>query len=273
MKIDLKTSIFGIVGYPLGHSLSPLMHNTAFRFRGLNAIYLFFETQEIENAIKGIKALGIKGVSVTIPYKSDVLPFLDRIDSLAENIGAVNTIINKEGELIGYNTDAIGALKAIKERISPIGKGALIIGAGGAARSIGYMLKKEGADLFIASRNYRHAKKLAESLGGTGIPMEDIGSLNVDILINATPVGMYPHTDRCPVSASVLRPGMVVMDIVYNPLDTLLLKIAKDRRCITINGLKMFIYQGAEQFRLWTGLEPPLDTMEKAVRSVLENDL
>ena len=142
MIIDQHTDLYGVVGYPLCHTMSPIMHNTAFEVTGVNAIYLAFETRDIDGCLKGIKALGIKGMSITLPYKSSVISLLDEVDGLAKKIGAVNTIVNKGGHLVGYNTDAIGALKALEEKIELSGKTCLIIGAGGAARAIGFILKK-----------------------------------------------------------------------------------------------------------------------------------
>ena len=269
MIINQYTELFGVVGYPLDHSLSPTMQNTAFSESGLNAVYLAFETRDIESCLKGMKALGIRGLSITIPHKSAVIPLLDDVDGLAKKIGAVNTIINDEGRLIGYNTDATGALKALEEKTELFGKTCLIIGAGGAARAIGFILREQGVHLTIINRTRERGEELANSLGCPFASLKELKVVEADLLIQATPVGMYPNDEQCIISPDVLKQGMVVMDIIYNPLETRLLRRARARGCLTINGLAMFIHQGAEQFRLWTGLEPPISAMTRVVESAL----
>jgi shikimate dehydrogenase len=267
--MDQHTDIYGVMGYPLIHSLSPTMQNAAFLEKGLNAIYLAFETKNLEDALKGMRALGIKGMSVTIPHKSSVIPLLDQVDDLAKRIGAVNTIVNDQGRLVGYNTDARGALEALKEKTEVFGKTCLILGAGGAARAIGYILKEHGVDLTIANRSRVRGEELADFLECPFIPLEKATDIQVDLLIQTTPVGMYPHDKESILPSDALNPGTVVMDIVYNPIETKLLTTAKGRGCVTVNGLGMFIRQGAEQFRLWTGLEAPVDSMRSAAEEVL----
>jgi shikimate dehydrogenase len=269
MKIDQKTKLYGIIGYPIGHSLSPAMHNSAFAEKGINAVYVAFETEDPEGALKGVRALGIGGVSVTIPHKSLVIPFLDEVDDMARKIGAVNTIVNNKGSLAGYNTDAAGALRALRKKVSLDGKSCLLIGAGGAARAIGFILSEKGVKVSICNRSADRGEALAKDLGCRFIPLDYIGDAKSDILINTTSVGMSPDIDQCLVSDNVLREGMAVMDIVYNPLETKLLSIAKNRGCVTIDGLEMFIQQGVEQFKLWTGIEPPVQVMTDAVKKML----
>lgn len=269
MIIDQHTDLYGVVGYPIGHSLSPVMHNTAFQVSGLNAVYLAFETIDIDDCLRGMKALGIKGLSVTLPFKSRAIPLLDEVDGLAKRIGAVNTVANDEGRLVGYNTDAMGALKALEEKIELPGKTCLIIGAGGAARAIGFILRHHGVHLTISNRSIGRGENLASSLGCPFIPLREAKGIQADLLIQTTPVGMYPHEDQCIISPGTLKEGMLVMDIIYNPLETRLLRMAKARGCLAIDGLGMFIHQGAEQFRLWTGLEAPLSAMTRAVEKAL----
>jgi len=270
MRVDQKTELYGVVGHPLGHSLSPAMHNAAFSARGRNAVYLAFETGDLEGCIRGIRALGIRGVSVTLPHKSAVIPLLDEVHGLAKQIGAVNTVTNDQGRLVGYNTDAVGALKALEEGMELLGKTCLIIGAGGAARAIGFMLRNHGVHLNISNRSHGRGENLAHALGCRFVPLKKAKGIEADLFIQTTPVGMYPHEDQCIVSRDMLKKGMVVMDIIYNPLETKLLKIARDRGCLTIHGLGMFVHQGAEQFRLWTGLEAPLKAMTQAVEKALK---
>jgi shikimate dehydrogenase len=267
--IDQSTSIYGVIGNPLGHSLSPTMHNSAFAASGLNAVYLAFETNDLEGCITAIRALGIRGISVTLPHKSAVIPYLDKVDDLAKKIGAVNTIVNAKGHLLGYNTDALGALKALEGKIQLSAKNCIVVGAGGAARAIGYILKQKGVKLKVANRTPERGLALANFLACPYLALDDLAAEEADILIQATPVGMAPADKACPVTEQVLREGMLVMDIIYNPIETRFLKIAKSRGCLTINGLSMFIHQGAEQFRLWTGMDPPFSAMIAAVEQSL----
>jgi shikimate dehydrogenase len=269
MTIDQHTELYGVVGYPIGHSLSPTMHNTGFSASGLNAIYLAFETKDIEGCIQAMRALNIRGMSVTLPHKSSVLPLLDEVDDLAERIGAVNTVVNEDGHLSGYNTDAVGALRALEEKIELSGKSGLMIGAGGAARAIGFILMEKGVKLKVTNRSVERGESLAHSLACPFIPLDALQEPMADLLIQTTPVGMIPRKEECLVPKQILRKDMVVMDIIYNPLETALLCLAKARGCVTINGLSMFIHQGAEQFRLWTGREAPISAMTHAVEEAL----
>lgn len=269
MTLDHHTVLYGVVGSPLRHTLSPVMHNTAFEVRRINAIYLAFETRDAEGCVRAMRALGIRGMSVTLPLKSGVLPYLDDVDEVAERIGAVNTLVNNSGRLVGYNTDALGALAALKDVVDPSGKSCVLVGAGGAARAIGFILREEGVRLTIANRSSERGMELARSLQSPFVPLGDLRKIDADILIQTTPVGMHPHTDQCPLPGDLLGHNMVVMDIIYNPIETRMLKVARDRGCKTISGLSMFINQGAEQFRLWTGLDPPLKEMTRAVKEAL----
>jgi shikimate dehydrogenase len=269
MMIDQRTKLYGVVGYPLGHTLSPAMHNAAFSESGLNAVYLTFETRDIAGCLRGMKALGLRGMSVTLPHKTKVVPLLDGTDDVAKRIGAVNTIVNEDGRLIGFNTDGIGALKALEKASELSGKTCLLIGAGGAARAIGFVLKENGVQVILANRSAERGRALALSLGCPFVPLDGLEGTTADLLINATPVGMAPQQEACPVPESTLKDGMVVMDIVYNPLETRLLRAARARGCLTVDGLGMFVHQGAEQFRLWTGLEAPTGAMTQAVEKAL----
>ncbi|HYA03571.1 MAG TPA: shikimate dehydrogenase [Syntrophobacteria bacterium] len=271
MASDQHTVLYGVVGWPIGHSLSPALHNAAFAAAGINAAYLAFPVRDIGRAIAGARALGIRGLSVTIPHKEAIIPHLDKVDELAAEIGAVNTVVNREGRLVGYNTDALGALMALEERISLGGKKCVIVGAGGAARAIGFVLRGRVAAISVANRSSARGRDLAASLGGAFMPMEELSRVAADLLIQTTPVGMAPHRDECPVPESILRPGMAVMDIIYNPLETKLLTMAGSRGCVTISGLSMFVHQGAEQFRLWTNLHPPVEAMTSAVLHALSS--
>jgi len=245
------------------------MHNAAFEEAGLDALYLAFESKDINGCIRGMKALGIQGMSVTIPHKSKVIPLLDHVDGVAAGIGAVNTVVNQAGKLVGYNTDALGALKAIEAKMEVPGKTCLLVGAGGAARAIGYILKERGAFPTIVNRTPERGRALAEDLGCPFLSLDQLGRMSADLLVQTTPVGMTPRTEQSPVPEEILKRGLAVMDIIYNPLETRLLAMAKEKGCLTIDGLGMFIHQGAEQFRLWTGLEPPLEVMTRVVKKAL----
>jgi shikimate dehydrogenase len=273
MKINPHTQLYGIIGRPLGHTLSPEMHNAAFDACNLNAVYLAFETQDIKGVVAAMRALNIKGLSITIPHKSTVIPLLDEVDPLAAKIGAVNTIVNREGRLLGMNTDAGAGLRALESHQVIINqKSCLIIGAGGAARALAWSLKLKGGHMAITNRSPVKGKALAAELSCAFVPWEKRGAHKCEILVQTTPVGMFPHPDQCPVPEEMLKPGMAVMDIIYNPLETRFIKLAQARGCIAINGLEMFIQQGAEQFRIWTGLDAPVAVMRKAVLASLQNN-
>jgi len=269
IKADQHTELYGVIGNPVRHSLSPTIHNAAFSATGLNAVYLAFEPEDIGACVRGIRSLGIKGTSVTIPFKTSVIPYLSDMDPFARCVGAVNTIVNTGGRLTGYNTDALGALMALEEEVCLPGKSCILVGAGGAARAIGFILREKGVTLSIVNRSRDAGERLARFLGCHFIPLEDIEASEGDILIQTTPVGMWPQVDHCPVPEHILKMGMVVMDVIYRPLETRLLKAARARGCTTISGIRMLIHQGAEQFRLWTGIDPPVAIMNMAAREAL----
>ncbi len=272
MPIDAETSLYGIIGHPVRHSLSPIIQNLAFTSYNINAVYLAFEVTELSGAIKGVKALGIKGLSVTIPHKINIMSFLDEIDIMAQKIGAINTVVNRDGYLLGFNTDWLGALLSLKEKTEIKGKRFVILGAGGAARAIAFGLKKEGAEIIIVNRTYEKGCALAKEINAHAFPWEKLPALAGDVLINTTPIGMWPEIDTSPVDEKVLAKFELVMDTVYRPLKTKLLQIAENLGCNTIGGLKMLIYQGAEQFRLWTKKEPPVEKMLKVAEKFLERE-
>lgn len=272
--IDSNTALYGVVGRPLAHTLGPRMHNAAFAAMGLNALYLAFETRDIAGAVTGARALNLQGLSVTLPYKTSVMELLDQVDEMARKIGAVNTIARRGDLLVGFNTDAHGVLKALETCLDPgalRGMPCLIVGAGGAARALGFTLAREEATLAVSNRSRERGERLAKELGCPFLAEQEAWEFGADLLVNATPVGMNPLADTCPVPDHVLRKGLVVMDLVYNPRDTLLLQKARARGCRTVSGLDMFIFQGAEQFRLWTGLEPPLEVMKTAVLEAIKS--
>lgn len=264
MEIDVNTFLYGIIGAPLGHTLSPAVHNPAFRAYGMNAVYLAFETMDPLACLKAAKALPIKGLSVTIPYKSLIVEHLDFVEPTAAEIGAVNTVVNREGKLHGFNTDAPAAIEALENRINLEESNCLIVGAGGAARAVGFALKGVCRSLTIANRTRRRAESLAMSLGCHWVPLSEATNVKADLIINTTPVGMHPQTGSIPVPKRTLEYASAVMDIIYRPKQTALLDLAAQMGCVTIDGEEMFLRQAAAQFRLWTGLEAPFDLMRGA---------
>lgn len=269
MTIDGKTELFGIIGNPVSHSLSPVMHNRAFALLNYNGVYLPFPVEDVTAALVGMRGLNIRGVSVTVPHKEAVIPHLDRVDELASKIGAVNTIIRRqidgEVQLIGYNTDWLGAIRPLQEARALQGADVVILGAGGSARAIGFGLIEEGAQITLCSRTETRGRRLAEDLGCQWVSLEQVAALRGDVLINATSVGMVPHEGSSPVADSVVKAYDLVMDIVYAPLQTKLLRDAEIAGCSTINGLEMLLYQGVAQFELWTGKTAPIAEMRQAL--------
>ncbi len=266
----LLPSIFAVIGNPVSHSLSPMMHTSAFEVVGYNGLYLPLEVDDIGLAVSGLKALKFKGASITIPHKVSVMDFLDETDDMARKIKAVNTIVNRNGRLVGYNTDCSGAIRALSAKTTIKDKNVTVIGAGGAARAIGFGVKSEGGRLTIVNRSKENGEKLARDLDAAFIPLAEVHQLSCDILINTTSVGMTPHVDDIPLSKELLDNHMVVMDIVYNPLNTRLLSEAGKIGCTTVDGASMFIYQGAEQFELWTNIKAPVAIMKLAVLAALD---
>ncbi len=279
------TQICGIIGDPIEHTMSPVMHNAAFRQLGMDWAYLPFRVgqETVGRAIEGVKALNIRGLNVTIPHKTAVIPYLDGLDPAAERMGAVNTIVNDNGKLTGYNTDAAGFLKALRENnIEPRGASIVVLGAGGASRGISFLLAENGADLTILNRRPERAEDLAGQISTatrTGVKALALDEANLslalekaDVLVNTTKVGMIPDVDRTPVPAGRLRSGLAVFDIVYNPLKTRLLADAGAAGALTIGGFEMLVWQGALAFTLWTGQAAPVDLMRKTAREALGNE-
>lgn len=271
-----KTKIVGLIGDPVEHSMSPPMHNAAFDYLGLDFAYVPFNVEKnvLGEAIQGAQALGIKGLNVTIPHKTGVLEFLDLIDKPAELIGAVNTIKFDNGKIKGYNTDGIGAVRALEEVVPVKDKKVVMVGAGGAARAVAFQLiLSEIENITIINRTPEKALKLKNEIESKIDSNIFYGNLEIlereiskaDILINTTPIGMYPHINDKPLAnASMMHSDLVVNDLVYNPMETVLLKEAEKAGAKTVSGLKMLIYQGAEAFKIWTGVDAPLDEIGRA---------
>ena len=260
---DLQNYV--LLGNPVAQSLSPLMHNAALKEMGIDGRYSAFCVSNLESALCGIRGMDIRGVSVTIPYKVSVMEYLDEIDDDALEIGAVNTIFNNNGRLIGYNTDWLGLMLTLKELMPVKDQTFVIIGAGGTARAAVYGIMKEGGLPIIVNRTIDRGKILANELNCPFYSLSDVAKLKADCLINTTPVGMYPHTDQTPVEATLLAGYKYVIDVIYNPLKTRLLQDAEGQGCRIVSGLDMFVHQGAQQLKLWTGKEPPRVLMKKVV--------
>ncbi len=268
--------LFGVLGDPVSHSLSPAMHNAAFCALGMECEYHAFRVgrDALRDAIHGAYALGFGGLNLTIPLKEKALEIIKPTE-LAEKIGAVNTVDFKKG-IVGYNTDGIGAKRALESNGIEIGgKNVLLLGAGGAARAIAFQLASDGAAVVIANRTDERAVSLAKDVGrigkarGTGLDELKTLIKDSDILINSTAVGMVPKTSETIVTSEMMHSELVVFDIVYNPLETMLLREARKAGAKTIDGVTMLVYQGAEAFKIWTGRTPPVDVMERAVRERL----
>jgi len=285
MSISGETRLCGLIGDPVEHTMSPVMHNAAFRELGIDFLYVPFRVkkEELGKAIEGMRALNIKGLNVTIPHKVDVIQFLDELDPLAEKIGAVNTIVNDGGLLKGYNTDASGFLQALLERgIEPEGKNVVVLGAGGASRAVSFILADRGARLVILNRllELDWAEELAGRISqvfGKEVEVLELNRGNLikalgkaDILVNTTSVGMSPNADETPVAADLLKPGLIVFDIVYNPIKTRLLKEAETAGATTIGGLDMLVWQGVLAFEKWTGQKAPVELMKQEAIKLLE---
>src|SRR5262245_38480984 len=281
MDINAQTQFCGVIGNPIEHSLSPTIHNAAFQKLRLNFVYLAFRVEAIGDAIKGLRALdNFRGASVTIPHKVAAVSFLDSLEPAARHIGAINTIVSRGGTLTGYNTDATGALRALRDGdVAVKGRQVVMLGSGGAARAIAFALGMEaGIDrLTILGIDDGERTALARDLRSkTGmtvldLPLDEAGLRkflpDAHVLIHCTPMGMSPKAHETPVPATLLHPGLAVMDIVYNPRDTRLLKDARAVGCRTIPGIEMFLHQAASQFELWTNQAAPTEVMRK----VLEN--
>jgi 3-dehydroquinate dehydratase / shikimate dehydrogenase len=263
--LDRRTRFFGIVGSRASASLSPAMHNVAFNAKRLNAIYLPCETKRLADFLSFARQLGFSGFSVTMPYKSAIIRELDWIDPLAEQIGACNTVAVQHGKWMGWNTDAGAVVEVLTKRLRLAGSRILILGAGGAARSAAFALRGEGAGLFIAARREIPARKLAKAVSAEAVPWMSADGLEVDAVINATPIGMAPQAETAPVDLARLR-VRVVFDMVYYPTETRFLAEARGRGLTTISGLEMLVAQGARQFEIWTGQSAPRALMEQAIR-------
>jgi shikimate dehydrogenase len=264
---------YAVIGNPLGHSLSPIMHNAAFEAMDVDAKYEALEVEHLERGYKHLKE-NYAGINVTIPHKVGIMELIDDKEMMADLVGAVNCVKFEGGKGHGYNTDVYGAVEALKTGMPKLkGKKVLVLGAGGASRAVVYGCLLEGCDVSIHNRTVEKAKELSQEVKeklDKKLTVQKVQSLDgFNGIINTTSVGMYPKVDETPLTSPIPSNKIIVMDIVYNPLETKLRKDAKDAGCKTINGVEMFVLQGAESLRIW-GYEPPLDVMRKAVLDELK---
>jgi shikimate dehydrogenase len=282
-KIQISTisdgaEIYCIFGNPVKHTLSPVIQNAAFKKRGINAVFTAFEVKNIKNAISAMKALDIRGASITVPFKIQAIKYVDILDPLAREIGSINTLHNNNGKIYGYNTDGIGALEAlVKNGVKILGSRILLLGNGGSARAIAFTLLNKGANVTIAGRNKKKILKLINDIKKKHINIDYIlideinkeYMNNINTIINSTPLGMSPNTNNMPIKSELILKKHTVFDIVYSPHTTKLLKTSKGKGCKIIHGIEMLVYQGAKQFKIWTGEQAPVSTMEKAVKKII----
>ncbi len=280
-SITPATELYGVIGDPIAHSFSPLIHNAAFQQLGLDKLYIPFRIprEYLQSFIEDSRELGIRGLSVTIPHKEAVLKFLGKIDGAVKGVGAANTMLFENEEVAGFNTDYRAAMDSLAETLEVPeevastrylqGKLALVLGAGGAARAIAYGLARRGAEVVLASRTSQRAEALAKFLGCRAIDWTARHNYSADILVNCTPLGMHPNVDETPYEKHHLKPSTLVFDTVYNPESTLLIKDARARSCAVVTGVEMFIRQAALQFKMFTGQDAPVELMRDVLRRAI----
>ena len=277
------TMHLAVIGDPIAHSKSPLMHNAALVELGIEGEYVpvHVSREDLGSAIARMKELGFRGINVTIPHKVEVMNYIDQIDESAARIGAVNTIVNENGILTGYNTDGIGYVRSLKDetRIDLRGKSIMVLGAGGAARGIVYALaQEEPKNIVIVNRSEDKALQMVEEwksiVNITALAMDQVQSLMpaMDVVINTTSIGMHPHVSQSVIDPEIIPAGIIVSDLIYNPLTTELLKKSQERGCIIHGGLGMFVNQGAYALEYWTGMPAPIESMRTAVLKSLQNE-
>ncbi len=271
-RLNAQTRVYGVIGDPIGHSLSPAMQNAGFAARRMNAVYLPFLVRDLRDFLSSIEEFGIGGFSVTLPHKERIVKHLDGCDPLATEIGAVNTVVVRSGgKLYGYNTDYVGVLRALERRMPLRGSRVLIVGAGGAARAVAFALAQAGSSVCVWARREERAKSLARAVGGEGVARTRLRREFFDAIVNATPVGMYPSVESSPLEARELN-CRLVFDTIYRPRVTRLLQLAARRGIETVSGVEMFVAQGTAQWEIWTGERAPVEAMRRAVIAALRRE-
>lgn len=270
-QVDVGTRVYGVAGDPVRHSLSPIMMNTAFHRETVNAVYLALQTEKIADLLLLIREVPVHGVSVTMPLKQEIMKHLDRTDALSQKIGACNTVVrSQDGKLIGYNTDVTGVVRPLEQRIDLRKAKVLLLGAGGAARAAAFGLRQKGAEVFILNRTPQTAQKLAREAEAKTIRRDQVAKASFDVIVNATPVGMAGTKQQSILEEKELN-AKLVFDLVYSPMETPLLKMARSKGLAVITGAEMFVQQGAEQFQLWTGKPAPREDMWRVVTHALRS--
>jgi 3-dehydroquinate dehydratase/shikimate dehydrogenase len=268
-NVDAATKVYGVAGDPIEHSLSPQMMNAAFRRENLNSVFLALHVKSLEDLVKCVRDIPMHGLSVTMPFKQDILEYLDNCEPLCQKVGAANTVIRSaDGKLYGFNTDVAGITRPLESRLPLQGAKVLVLGAGGAARAAVFGLRERGANVFVLNRTPQTAQKLARESGAKAIRRDDLKKLQFDVIINATSVGM--GNGKSILDEKELN-ARLVFDLVYNPLETKLLQVARAKGMPVISGLEMFVHQGARQFEIWTGKPAPVAEMQHVVVTELQN--
>jgi len=267
--LDQATRVFGVAGNPIAHSLSPLMHNTAFRRENVNGVMLPLRVRTLDDLLTVVRELPLAGVAVTMPLKQEVLPYLANMDPLTGRIGACNTLrTGADGKLYGFNTDVAGVVRPLEKRLKLKGARIAVLGAGGAARAAVFGLVSQGAEVFVVNRTHETAVTLAKEAKAKALKHEQLAKSHFDVLINSTPCGMHGSKQALPLAENELNAGLV-FDMVYNPLETPLLKLAHGRGIAVVSGVEMFVQQGARQFEIWTGKPAPEAEMLRVVELAL----
>ncbi len=263
MNLTGRAEVYGVIGYPVKHSLSPVFQNSAFSYLGIEAVYVPFEVKpgDLKEAVLGLKKAGVRGLNVTVPHKESVLEIADRLSEDVKAIGASNTLVLSEEGIEAYNTDWLGFLKAVEEIVSLEGRRVLLLGAGGSARAVAYALKCKNCRVYVWNRTYERAERLAESFGLEPVESPEKALKDVEIIINTTSVGLDGKGTL--FDYTLIEPEHTVIDLIYT--DTPLIRTAREKGCLYQNGFPMLVYQGAESFRIWTGCEPPLKVMKRAL--------
>jgi len=266
-----RTQLYGVIANPVGHSLSPLLHNTGFAHRKVNAVYVPFLVRDLNDFVRSIRGLRVSGFSVTLPHKQNIVKYLDECDPLALEIGAVNTVVVRAGKLHGYNTDHLGITQSLGHRIKLEGARVLVYGAGGAARTVAFAAARAGASVFFCARRPEAARSAARQMEAEAVERRELRETDFDVIVNATPIGMMPNDDGSPLDAAELRCSLV-FDLVYRPMRTRLLRLAERRGIETLSGVEMFVAQGVAQWELWTGEKAPVKAMHAEVIAALARE-
>jgi 3-dehydroquinate dehydratase / shikimate dehydrogenase len=268
-QVDAATRVYGVAGDPIEHSLSPIIMNTALRRENVNAVYLPLHAKTLKDLVYCMREIPLHGLSITMPYKQAIMPYLDNSDSHTSRIGACNTVVRgQEGKLYGFNTDTAGVVRPLEQRLSLEGAKVLVVGAGGAGRAAVFGVKERGAEVWILNRSSVKAQKLARQAKAHTIKRADLRRLAFDVIINATPVGMGNARD-CPLKDDEIQ-ARVVFDMVYEPVETHLLQVARSKGIAVVSGIEMFVHQAARQFEIWTGKPAPAGDMLRAVTAALQ---